>query len=176
MVALFGLAACVLSASPLAPAEQAFAAKRYEQVLPALERARKAPLTREEQVRGDALEAMTHAAFDESEKAIEAFRKALQLEPDFQVDARASPKIRGLFAEALRRERLVHPRLNEPTANPTVVFVPAPEQAAPASPPVWKRWWFWTAAGVVVAGASAAVWYGAQPKFPEGSLGKDELP
>ena len=175
MVALLALVTAVLSASPLGPAEEAFAAKRYEQVLPALRAARAHPLTRDEQVRSDALEAMTEAAFDESEKAIEAFRRALELAPSFQVDPSASPKIRGLFAEARRRDLLLHPHPEPQPAGLRIVFVPAPAEASAPSPPVWKRWWFWTAAGVVVAGASAAIWYEAQPRFPQGSLGRDAL-
>lgn len=175
MVALIGWVSLVLSAGPLAPAEQAFAAKRYEQVLPALREARAHPLSLPDQVRADALEAMTQAAFDESEKAIEAFRRALELDPSFQIDPHASPKIRGLLDEARRRDRLLHPRPAQVVLTPNVLQAPVPEAPAAPAPPVWKRWWFWTAAGVVVAGASAAVWYEAQPRFPAGSLGKDAL-
>ena len=39
-----------------------------------------------------------------------------------------------------------------PTAEPLGIAQTGPSPEPPASPPVYKRWWFWTGVGVVVAG------------------------
>jgi hypothetical protein len=39
-----------------------------------------------------------------------------------------------------------------PTPEPLGLAQAAPNQEPPASPPVYKRWWFWTGVGVVVVG------------------------
>ena len=39
-----------------------------------------------------------------------------------------------------------------PTPEPLGIAQSAPNPEPPASPPVYKRWWFWTGVGVVVAG------------------------
>jgi tetratricopeptide (TPR) repeat protein len=55
------------------------------------------------------------------------------------------------------------------TVEPAVVVEPAPSR------PVYRRWWFWTVIGVVVAGATAGVLvgtlYDGEPALPQGSLG-----
>jgi hypothetical protein len=51
----------------------------------------------------------------------------------------------------------------EPPAQAPVIVAPAAEPvAAPA--PVWKRWWFWTAAGVLAAGAAVTLVVSTQPE------------
>ena len=40
------------------------------------------------------------------------------------------------------------------------------EKAANAPPPIYKRWWFWTAIGVAVVGATTATVFALQPDDP----------
>jgi hypothetical protein len=50
-----------------------------------------------------------------------------------------------------------------PSASVSVVAQPAPPPAE-ARRPVWKRWWFWTGAGAVVAGGVVAAFFLARPE------------
>jgi hypothetical protein len=57
------------------------------------------------------------------------------------------------------------PALQEPAAPAPAVVVLAPAAApAPAPAPVWKRWWFWTGAAVLAAGAAVTVFVLTQPE------------
>jgi hypothetical protein len=98
------------------------------------------------------------------DKAISSFREYLRKAKGVSADERA--EIDGYIKEMeeLKRKqaapppveakpepvtpRLPPPEIHEPTATAmTTPLPPAPE----ASPPVYKRWWFWTAIGVAVA-------------------------
>ena len=54
----------------------------------------------------------------------------------------------------------------------TVVTLAAGQEAALRAPlepirhPVWKKWWFWTAAGAVVAGVALGAYFGARAAEP----------
>ena len=60
------------------------------------------------------------------------------------------------------------PATSEPSASATLT-----REAAPAKTPVYKRWWLWTAVGVVAVGVGVGlgVGLGAQPKNPSPSIG-----
>lgn len=57
------------------------------------------------------------------------------------------------------------PAIQEPASPaPTVVALAPPVEPAPAPTPAWKRWWFWTGAAVLAAGASVTVFVLTQPE------------
>jgi hypothetical protein len=174
-----------LHGAPLAPenadlrsAQRAYDEGRYQEVLPLLKRARKASLPRAELERALELEALTDAAFDHAEPAIEAFRYILGADPAYLPTTSASPKLLGFFAEARRRGPLgVLPKLE-----PQVITQPLfPPDAGAAPPPVvqsdafYTKWWFWTGLGVVAAGTAGGVWYAERPLVPNGSLGVGQM-
>ncbi len=107
------LLALLLAASPpntdLAAAEKAASEGRFEEVLPALERARAQGLGLEEQAQAYELEAFTDAAFEDFAGARRAFDALLELKPDYVLPATASPKMEGILLEAkgarVRREQ-----------------------------------------------------------------------
>lgn len=161
------LLSCVLAAqagdpAALAQAEAAYAERRYERILPLLEDALASELAPADRVRAWSLKALTHAAFDESGHAVDAYVEALKIDPSFHPGDRVSPKVRGLFAEARRR-------------------VPAPGWAPGDGPPaatgsveVSPRWyqrpWVWALAGGVVVAAGASTWALTRPQVPTGNV------
>lgn len=54
------------------------------------------------------------------------------------------------------------------------------DAVAQSGPPSYKQWWFWTVAGVVVAGAAAGatIPFAVRPNAasPQGTLGVERLP
>lgn len=64
------------------------------------------------------------------------------------------------------------PPLTGDSASAPTVDVSAAPEAAPAEQPIYKKWWLWTAVGVVVVGATvgilAASSGGDRPKCPAG--------
>ncbi|NMB73601.1 MAG: hypothetical protein GYA21_00565 [Myxococcales bacterium] len=73
-------------------------------------------------------------------------------------------------ALALERLRLEAARTAAPPP-PPVPSLPAPE----AGEPFYKKWWFWTIAGAIIAGAAAGTYFAVRPApspvNPSGSLG-----
>lgn len=56
------------------------------------------------------------------------------------------------------------PALREPAAPAPVVVALAPAaEPVPAPAPIWRRWWFWTGAAVIAAGAAVTVFVLTQP-------------
>jgi hypothetical protein len=107
-----------------------------------------------------------HQRLREPQKAIDAFNDYLA---KGKVSADERAEIQGYIKEmeALRQEKDAQaaraakaeqpaPQPLPPTLRPEpppaqIVTAPVPEE-----PPVYKRWWFWTAVGVAVAGGVAA--------------------
>ena len=72
--------------------------------------------------------------------------------------------------------------VRKPAGPKTVVLKPLPPAPRPQpltrARPIYKRWWFWTAIGVVAAGSAAAViatQAGGDNRLPGGELGKYSL-
>jgi len=117
----------------------------------------------------------------ENEKAIlrfqEYLRKAKKLSPAEAAETRE--KIDNLQAAVDRRTKALQPApppAPEP-AKTTFVLIPAPAAPGPAAitqpaptpepaetPPVYKRWWFWTGIGAVVAAGAVAGFFFLRPK------------
>jgi hypothetical protein len=148
--------------SDLLAARQAYQLGEYERVLPHLSRVLERPLSRAELLVVRELQALTHVAFDHVPKAIEAFRMALGVEPNYQVPLDSSPKVKAAFAAAKRAGPL--------GVVPDITLVPSTEPLR-STPSLLSRWWFWTVAGVVVAGAGATGWIVTHPPLPQGNLG-----
>lgn len=91
------------------------------------------------------------------DKAIEAYKKYLRASPGQRQLAATQKNIERCEVEMLARDRTPEARPEEvvrPT--PTPVADPVISTTAPIPPPqktpVYKKWWFWTTIGVVVAG------------------------
>ncbi len=163
----------------LSAAEHAFEKGDYEAVLPTLDQAMARHLPLEQLEEALALRAQTEAAFGHSEQAVEAFRRLLGIAPSWLPAPDASPKLLAVFAEARRRGAIEPPPGLVP--KPKIELVPPPVEPKPAEveqpAPLTRRWWFWTAIGVVVVGAAAAGTYAyvQRPVTPTGSLGTGNL-
>lgn len=153
----------------LQAASRAFEEGAYDQVLPLTQRALKAKLDPQQQRRVHELEAMTHAAFDRSTEAIEAFRRVLALDPAYSPPEDASPKVLGLFQRAAQS-------IEAAPFAPSASVAEAVERVEAGPAPLYKRWWFWGATAVVVTGAAAAAWTLTHPPVPQGNLGVRTLP
>jgi hypothetical protein len=117
----------------LLEAEHAFEAAQFERVLPALARARSAPLTERELARSYELEALVAAAYDDSPSELRAFSSLLALEPEYHLPPSAGPKMAEVFAQAQR--------LRAP-ATPVAAAVPVPStEAADEEPPTTRAGW-----------------------------------
>ena len=152
----------------LQAAESAYAQARYREVLPSLARALSRPLPQPEKLRAYELMAFIHAAFDDGPAAVEAFRRALGAEPEYRLQPDASPKLVGLFSQAVAAGPLAPPPLPEKI----VVMTPEPP---PPPPPVYTRWYFWTGIAVAVAAGTVAGVYAAGSRVPHGTLGTGAL-
>lgn len=103
---LLGTSSPVLAASPsLAQAQQLYQDQKYKKVLPLLKKALREDPTPREQVDIYELMAMTHVVFGRTAKAREAFEQVLELNPDYEIPANASPKIRKAFRQAQKRAK-----------------------------------------------------------------------
>lgn len=148
----------------LQKAEQAYQQAQYREVLPALARALSRPLPKHEQLRAFELMAFIHGAFDDEPAAIEAFRRALGVDPNLRLEPNASPKLIALYSEAVRLGPLA------PAVVPAAAVQPAPPEI-----PVYRRWYFWAAIGVAVAAGTAGGIYAAGSRVPRGTLGTGTL-
>jgi hypothetical protein len=172
------LLAVTLSAAPVNPdlqsAERAYAEGSYQRIQPLLHRVWQQALSDADVHRALELEALTRAAFDNAEGAIEAFQYLLALDSQYLPDSQASPKLLGFFAEARRRGALGV--LSKPApileTKPPWLEPPPGLPAAPESTPVYKRWWFWVGAAVVAGAAGTGAWLELRPIVPSGSLGQ----
>jgi hypothetical protein len=67
------------------------------------------------------------------------------------------------------------PAIEDSSAATSRIDLSAQATPAPsASPPIYKRWWFWAATGVAVAGASIAIYAasaGQGASAPDSALG-----
>ncbi len=116
---LLGTVSPALAASPsLAKAQQQYQNQRYKKVLPLLKKALREDPTPREEVDIYELMAMTHVVFGRSAKARDAFVKVLALNPDYEVPANASPKIRKAFLQAKKRAKKRRPSEPSPAGEP----------------------------------------------------------
>ncbi|MEO1482705.1 MAG: hypothetical protein AAFU77_11415 [Myxococcota bacterium] len=185
----------------LAKAQQLYGESKFKRVLPLLNKAlRESPSPREE-VQIYELTAFVHVAFNRSQKARAAFFEVLERNPNYDVPANSSPKIRKAFRQAKKRFRKKPQRTVVAAPDPDPEPEPAPEPA-PAStadatsksdfdipPPepeltrsadedgaFYETWWFWTAVGVVAVGAGVGIAVATQPGEPETQFGPFPLP
>jgi tetratricopeptide (TPR) repeat protein len=96
-----------------------------------------------------------------------------------EVTARAEQQERVLGAstpadEPRRALDLAPPPLPPPDAV-TGALGTGPSAAAEASPPLYRRWWFWTAVGTGIA-AGAAATFAASERRPTATLGEIRFP
>ena len=127
----------------LQAAESAYAQARYREVLPSLARALSRPLPQPEKLRAYELMAFIHAAFDDGPAAVEAFRRALGAEPEYRLQPDASPKLVGLFSQAVAAGPLAPPPLPRTPPRPATACRRQPPLrpmrralgSAPALPP-----------------------------------------
>jgi hypothetical protein len=106
------LLAVLVSANPdLEIARRAFDASRFEEVVPAVRRARTVQLSDAEWVTSYELEALTFAAFDDTVSAQRAFEALLTLRPGYLLSKEASPKVRAAFEAASARIREKSPEV-----------------------------------------------------------------
>ncbi len=102
------------------------------------------------------------------QEAINYYERYKKAEPN--IDAEAEGRInkfieqaRALLEQTPEQQNLPTPPPPNPTPEPTVAAAPPPINLnpvpppadQPASKPVYKKWWFWTIVGVVVAGGVA---------------------
>lgn len=119
----------------LAAAERAFNAGRYEDVLPALDRALGKPLPPAERRRAHELQAITHAAFEEPSKAIAAFQEVLADEPTWEPPRMTSPKVRALFESAKKRGPAIRVAPPPPPEKAPERVAEKPPEKLPEKPP-----------------------------------------
>ncbi len=93
------------------------------------------------------------------DQAIFSFQKYLKLEPDAPNKDSVQQLIDDLEQKKQRADA------NKFVAPPPVKIGPAP------SPPIYKRWWFWTGIGVVAAGASIGIIEAGKSSPPATDLG-----
>lgn len=177
---LFAALLASSSQPTLRAADKSFEEGQYQRVLPLVDQVLKEDLSPKDRRRAYELQALTYAAFDDTPSAIEAFQRVLGVTPWYEPEASASPKVKGLFAEAKRRGPRLTPGVVPETRPADVPLVQSsgsttkvPEEKAT---PLYRRWWFWTAIAVVAAGTAGAVWYANSAQVPRGSLGTAEIP
>ncbi|HEX4404496.1 MAG TPA: hypothetical protein VH560_06695 [Polyangia bacterium] len=110
--------------------------------------------------------AQCHRKLGQNEAALDFYRKYLRTLPD----APNRADVEHMIAELHAKETAPQPEATPtpaPAAAPTPAPAPPPQLAAPApevtlvatpappppATPVYKRWWFWTGVGVIVASA-----------------------
>jgi tetratricopeptide (TPR) repeat protein len=106
-------------------------------------------------------------------EALEQYRKYLQAAPDTKLREQVEELIRDL------EQKVKAESAPPPTPPPAVTPPPPPPvetpEPTPSSPPIYKRWWFWTAIGAVVVGTGVGLgaYYGTrEPSYvKEGGLG-----
>jgi tetratricopeptide (TPR) repeat protein len=103
--------------------------------------------------------------------ALELYRKYLEAAPETKLREQVEELIRDL-EQKVKAESAPPPP--PPAVTPPPPVEPTPEPA-PASTPIYKRWWFWTAIGAVVVGTGVGLgaYYGTrEPSYvKEGGLG-----
>jgi hypothetical protein len=119
----------------LAEAEKAYAALDFDQVMPLLDRAGKETLSDLEEQRRRELTAVMHAIYERPVLARNGFLQVLAHDPGYQPPDGSAPKIRSAFDDAL-------------SARAAMGLKPPG--------PITQRWWFWAAAGAVLAGVIVA--------------------
>lgn len=165
---MVGLALLLLAAAPnpdLANAEGAYRLGRYDLVLPSVDRALATPLEPAERRRAYELKALTAAAFDDTNAAVDAFRRLLGVDPAYTPSGRPSPKLQGLVAEAVRLGPIGGKRVQAP-----VVAAPSPPPAPPPVPSLVRRPWFWVAVAVAGGLAAGAAVYAVSTAGPPTTL------
>lgn len=123
-----------------------------------------------------------YRALGRDRDAVACFRRFLAEAPEAEASLRTEAE--GYVRELTAPLKAPRPRLAAPApARVRPAFLPSPSsvQAAPlldpsrtppARAPVYQRWWFWTAAGLL-AGAGATAWYLAPPDPLPGAVGPD---
>lgn len=182
----------------LAAAEAAYDEAHYEEVLPAVRRALQHLLTGADKKRAFELEAFTQAAFDERNASVEAFRQVLGLDPAYEPDASAGPKVRAYWEHARRLGPLGRPPPPPPPPPPARAVQDVPRQTPVMTgirdtratlglsqtpgerahdEPLYQRWYFWAGAGAAAVAAAVVVGVAVmnKPQAPAGNLGTGAL-
>lgn len=165
---MFWAVALMLAQAPAASAfEQAEVAYRegqFEALLNHVQRALKGDAAPAQRVRLYHLKAMAHAAFDDEPATIDAFRRALTLNPGYDPSQDASPKVRLAFEKAQQQGPIVE-------VVPLAVPLPVDDTAYVKKPAFW----------IVVGVAAIAIGIGvgaaaSRSSPPSGNLGRQPLP
>lgn len=164
-------------------AQRAYEQLDYDKVTPLLKKALETTNLPEEEVEIYTLLATMHVMYGRDTQAEEAFVHILERQPDFELAADASPKLLAAF-EAAELHFAEHASDERPVDEPDELgdatnpidspMDPLPPSTPPA--PFYSTWWFWTAVGVVVAGAAGTTTYLlARPRFPDTAFGPYDL-
>jgi hypothetical protein len=160
--------------------DEAFAAHArldYEAIPPLLEEVLRTSTDADERIRAYELSATVAVTFDRISEAEAAYLEILALRPDYRLDDRVSPKLRAAFATARARRAVAEPIVAVPPSPPVAPTEgPGTALAAASSPPLYARWWLWTAIAVAAGvGAGIGIWAVSSPRLPETDYGPYRL-
>ena len=99
--------------------------------------------------------AFSHAALGNEGSAKRWFVEVLRIDETVRLPIDLSPKLLRLFEQARAQYEAEKQKQSKVVAPPAAIAV-APKTEPRVSAPVYKRWWFWTIASVVVVGAAGA--------------------
>jgi tetratricopeptide (TPR) repeat protein len=111
--------------------------------------------------------AQAHRLAGHDERALHLYRAYLRTVPDAPNRADVEARVAAL-EDAVARRKATSPAPQpaqaaaQPTA-PTKAVVATPTRTAPTNKPLYKRWWLWTAVGVVAVGVGTGLVLGLVP-------------
>jgi hypothetical protein len=186
-------------------AKRAYEQLEYDNVTPLLKKALEASSEPSEEVEIYALLATMHVMYGRDAQAEEAFVHVLERQPDFELPSDSSPKLFAALEAAEQQFAKPAPEdgasdgsvaetggevgegdRGDPDGDQAgdghdggeVDPITNPMLPGPITEPTrfYSTWWFWTAVGVVVAGAAGTTAYFiTQPRFPETEFGPYNL-
>lgn len=144
---------------------------RYKDGIELIERTlRDEELDDRDRVEAHRLLAIAYVARGAMGSATASFSRLLEIDPHYQLDPLASPKIQEAFDKAKAGQKPLPeppppappaeplPRAEAPPKPEVSIAPPRPIEPAPAGEPITSRWWFWTIVAVAAgAGAGGAI-------------------